>query len=183
MATNDFSISPEEEPIPVYVYFISASDATKIGIATDPQHRLAQLQTAHHALLEIILTLKCPNRDIALSLEKAFKSWYAPLHLMEEWYNVAPSKIASDIRLIARFSRDVLEIKQNANETEIRNLDRRFQANHDGTLFPVMLFRDMKRRERVVDALRRLADDLEDSSTPLHFEEDEYTTLDHGEDS
>lgn len=183
MANHIVPNPQEESPDPVFVYFISASDATKIGIASDPQRRLLQLQTAHHALLEIILTLKCANREVALSLEKAFKSWYAPLRLMEEWYNVAPSKIASDIRLIERFSRDVLEIRKNATDSEMRNLDRRFQAQHDGTLFPVSLFRDMKKREGVISALRLLADELEGEAMPLRFEEDEYTTLDTGEDA
>lgn len=105
---------------PYYVYFISAgSSPIKIGISNDPARRLNDLQTAHYEQLHLLYTISCNSEDHARNLERAFHRWYGEQCLLNEWFDILPDEISSDIELMYSLSQHVQSIQQYALPEEV----------------------------------------------------------------
>ncbi len=66
-----------------YVYLIQADKYHKIGIAGDPQSRLAQLQTGNPYQLKIV---SCYGFQDALIVEKSLHQAYSKFNVRNEWF-------------------------------------------------------------------------------------------------
>lgn len=62
----------------------------KIGIASDPEKRIASLQTGSARRLKILSYFDTPNREIAKKFEVAFHKYYESKRLAGEWFDVDP---------------------------------------------------------------------------------------------
>ncbi len=73
--------------LPSFVYFIAnrGQGTVKIGISTDPEKRLSQLQTSNHDQLEILAVMEADERTEGL-LHRRFKSH----RLSGEWFTLSP---------------------------------------------------------------------------------------------
>lgn len=81
-----------------YVYFISgAGTPIKIGMSNAPYERLAALQTAHWARLEILALM-----EGGIDLEVEMHRCFAALRLEGEWFARAP-KLERHIEWVRRF--------------------------------------------------------------------------------
>lgn len=76
------------EAITSWVYFIQQGyrGPVKIGMADNPTHRLAHLQTASPHKLTLIAKIGCNGRDKANTLEKQLHSKFKPYRLKGEWF-------------------------------------------------------------------------------------------------
>lgn len=84
-----------------YLYFMfSGIQFCKIGISDDPNIRVTDLQTGNPETLSILGTVECVDRDSAVRMETAFHTFYSQLHVRDEWFEVSPGKVLSDINLI-----------------------------------------------------------------------------------
>lgn len=70
-----------------HVYVIVAGDKLKIGIATDPRHRAAQLRTASAVPLVLMRTV-CTDK--AARIETVLHERYADHRIRREWFDAAP---------------------------------------------------------------------------------------------
>lgn len=64
--------------------------AVKVGIAKNPEHRLAQLKTGSPFEMDIACVLALPNRDMALGIEQSFHKLNAEQRLKGEWFDLHP---------------------------------------------------------------------------------------------
>ena len=62
----------------------------KIGIASDPEKRIASLQTGSPRPLKILAVFDTPNREIARKFEAAFHRHYDDERLAGEWFDIDP---------------------------------------------------------------------------------------------
>jgi hypothetical protein len=62
----------------------------KIGIASNPEKRIASIQTGSPRRLKILTYFDTPNRDIAKKFETAFHNHYQAKRLAGEWFDVDP---------------------------------------------------------------------------------------------
>lgn len=71
-----------------FVYIIQRGfGSIKIGVAKDPESRLAQLQTGNFRRLHLIAKIPQPSRDAAFRLEKMFHQALTPWRLSNgEWF-------------------------------------------------------------------------------------------------
>lgn len=63
---------------------------SKVGIASDPEKRMATLQTAHFQRLVLAGSWTCPDREIARALEASFHATQSKSRLSGEWFDIAP---------------------------------------------------------------------------------------------
>jgi len=63
----------------------------KIGIADNPQTRLAALQTGNPSKLEVAFSFCVPSRLLATEFERAFHQLYKDQNLMGEWFDMHPA--------------------------------------------------------------------------------------------
>lgn len=77
----------------VYVIGFDLDKApSKVGIATDPVRRMANLQTAHHQRLVIGGFWETPDREMARALEAAFHETQEDSRLSGEWFDLTPAQ-------------------------------------------------------------------------------------------
>jgi hypothetical protein len=85
-----------EKQMTAYVYFIEESDSykkpkpVKIGLASDPQKRLANLQVGNSCELKLVLSLPCKDPDEAGKLERSLH-WIAGkrfTRIRGEWFQI-----------------------------------------------------------------------------------------------
>ena len=62
----------------------------KIGIAANPESRIASLQTGSPRPLKILTYFDTPNREIAKKFESAFHKHYEAQRLAGEWFDIDP---------------------------------------------------------------------------------------------
>lgn len=79
-----------------YVYFIEETDSyrkpkpVKIGLANDPQKRMADLQIGNSSELKLILSIPCSDSEEAGKLERSLQ-WIAQKrfsHMRGEWFQI-----------------------------------------------------------------------------------------------
>lgn len=68
------------------VYFISDGEFLKIGIASDLDRRLTQLQTGNARELTVVSVIECRDMDEARSLEGFLHDRLARLNVLNEWF-------------------------------------------------------------------------------------------------
>ena len=89
-----------------YVYFIQefrlaksqAKSPVKIGIAKDPDKRLACMQTGNASELKIIAKIGPFDRDRARLIEKAFHGCFAKQRIGGEWFS---GKVANRLVMLS----------------------------------------------------------------------------------
>lgn len=62
----------------------------KVGISSNPDKRLASLQTANPFPLVLLTTFYCPTRGMAKELEACFHETQSNRRLSGEWFDIAP---------------------------------------------------------------------------------------------
>lgn len=68
------------------VYFITDGDFIKIGIASDLDRRVRQLQTGNPRLLTVMAVIKCRSMDEARDLETFLHRSLSDLNILNEWF-------------------------------------------------------------------------------------------------
>lgn len=68
-----------------YVYLITDGTYTKVGISSDPQKRLAALQTANPKKLSIAHTVKLMSKESASLLESGLHQYFEKARVSGEW--------------------------------------------------------------------------------------------------
>lgn len=124
MADTTYSSAPAQTSQSTFVYFISSgSTPIKIGVSNDPAARLSELQTAHYQKLHLLYTVECASRAQAFELEKAFHRWYDEKRIRNEWYDLTPAQITSDVNLLMTLSRSVVGIYQHVSPEQAEQLE------------------------------------------------------------
>ena len=71
-----------------YVYFIQAGyGAIKVGMAKNPEKRLADMQVSSSKPLRIVAKFPMPDRERARCLEKELHGLFADERIRGEWFN------------------------------------------------------------------------------------------------
>lgn len=84
------------EQLDHYVYVLCRVDGNtrtgpvKVGMASDPDKRLRNLQTASPFKIEQVFCFGCPNKDIARELERSFHEVQSEHRLHGEWFDLEP---------------------------------------------------------------------------------------------
>lgn len=79
-----------------FVYIIAHIDRNrpkapvKIGISSNPEGRLRNLQTSNPRKLVLLAAFLCPTRDIAKALETGFHTVKSRHRLAGEWFEMEP---------------------------------------------------------------------------------------------
>ena len=76
------------------LYLITTEDAVpvKVGIATDPAHRFASIQSCNFVLLRLHRFWWLPGRQISARIESGFKKHFSARCVRGEWFDVPLSK-------------------------------------------------------------------------------------------
>lgn len=97
---SDSTFFESSKQASAYVYLIQAeSGPVKIGIATDPNRRLSELQTANYELLTLLYRLECNSLTDAQQLETVLHRRYAQQRIRGEWFDSDPRNIIEDIEM------------------------------------------------------------------------------------
>lgn len=97
---SDSTFFESSKQASAYVYLIQAeSGPVKIGIATDPNRRLSELQTANYELLTLLYRLECNSLTDAQQLETVLHRRYAQQRIRGEWFDSDPINIIEDIEM------------------------------------------------------------------------------------
>ncbi|OYV96661.1 MAG: hypothetical protein B7Z73_00330 [Planctomycetia bacterium 21-64-5] len=93
-----FREAPNDRPGELFVYFIEAREAlrVKIGVARDPQARLAQLQTASGARLSLLGRVRGGR-----AFEAALHQRFAELRIHGEWFHLTDGLRRAIARILA----------------------------------------------------------------------------------
>lgn len=62
----------------------------KVGISNNPKKRLATIQTACPFPVDLVYVFACPNREIALQMERMFHQTRRDKCLYGEWFDYSP---------------------------------------------------------------------------------------------
>jgi hypothetical protein len=79
-----------------YVYVIAKVEdekltgPVKVGITSEPNSRLASIQTACPFRIRIAYVFEAPNREIARHIERGFHETQVKAHLHGEWFDYHP---------------------------------------------------------------------------------------------
>lgn len=83
-----------DKPCLVYVMAKSGPDGmtspVKIGISSNPDSRLATIQTSCPFKIALAYVFECPNRDVAEHIERCFHETQRAERLSGEWFNYHP---------------------------------------------------------------------------------------------
>lgn len=87
----------------VYVITCGRETPCKVGVARDPNNRLASLQTGQPGKLAVRFLLWSPAATVANKIERAVHKALKKngAHVNGEWFKVKPSKAAESIRAVA----------------------------------------------------------------------------------
>lgn len=80
----------------MYVYVISDGSHVKIGIASDPQSRLVNLQVGNRLKLSLLHYKDCKCKRDATLLEQRLHQLYKKSHVTGEWFNVPPDEVIQE---------------------------------------------------------------------------------------
>lgn len=79
-----------------YVYLIApknGSAPTKVGLSSNPQRRLREIQTSNPTTLTLWATFGFPNRLVAQDAEQFVRLCYSDKSLGREWLDVRPAEV------------------------------------------------------------------------------------------
>jgi predicted GIY-YIG superfamily endonuclease len=84
----------------LYVIARKSDDAglvgpVKVGISNNPKKRLATIQTACPFPVKLVYVFSCPNREIALQMERSFHTTRREKCLYGEWFDYSPREAVS----------------------------------------------------------------------------------------
>jgi predicted GIY-YIG superfamily endonuclease len=72
----------------VYVYFVSQQrdGRVKIGVSSDPDRRVKEMQTGNAKPLTVIARFPFPNRASAMAIERELHEKYSRFRVSGEWF-------------------------------------------------------------------------------------------------
>ena len=76
----------------IYIFARPAQNIVKVGISSNPEARLRQVQTGSPDRLSIYATLVFPNRRAAQDVERAFHDVLDLSRMCGEWFGIAPDR-------------------------------------------------------------------------------------------
>jgi len=111
----------------MYVYIMRAGDKCKIGKASNPERRLAELQTGNPQRIRLLACIPCKSEKHALELERVAHRLFRHDGMRGEWFHFS--------RRLRRF---VETARMAADESEQarrlgQQLDKQFLAVMEGT--------------------------------------------------
>tara|TARA_R110002051_G_scaffold214662_1_gene279462 strand:+ start:1146 stop:1442 length:297 start_codon:yes stop_codon:yes gene_type:complete len=82
----------------MYVYFIQSGNSkkrnpVKIGVAKNPERRLAVLQTGNPEVLKLLVVIKCNNRAEAYAIENHLHTSLKKRNIRGEWFYACMRRI------------------------------------------------------------------------------------------
>jgi predicted GIY-YIG superfamily endonuclease len=82
----------------MYVYFIQSGDSkkrnpVKIGVARNPERRLAALQTGNPEELKLLVVIECDSRTEAYAIESHLHKTLAKRNIRGEWFYACMRRI------------------------------------------------------------------------------------------
>jgi len=77
----------------MHVYIIQSGDYSKVGLANNPQSRLAALQTANPQALKLIYSKPFASRKDAKKAEAAMHKKFGYCRVQGEWFKTDPEKL------------------------------------------------------------------------------------------
>jgi len=84
-----------------FVYIIQAeSGPVKIGMTTNCEQRLSDLQVANYELLTLLFRIECESVGQATEIEQSLHERYQSQRIRGEWFDVSPNEIIPDIQLL-----------------------------------------------------------------------------------
>ena len=98
----------------IRVYAIVSATALKIGMTTNMELRLSDLQSANSHSLRVVAILDCENADDAFSLEAMLHRYFQSNRLSGEWFNITPD----DFLRVAELIRDSSQLQHVAISAE-----------------------------------------------------------------
>lgn len=101
-----------------YVYAVNSPECphlVKIGLSTNPESRLKQLQTGNPHRLELIWTFPCADMSAA---EDAFHRTFERFRKVGEWFDLAPNDSPEHIGLFLTF----VAARHLAEDSDIREM-------------------------------------------------------------
>lgn len=108
----------------MYVYFIRAAHAVKIGKAIDPEKRMAELQIGCPHRMHLVAKIKCKSHLHAFSTESHFHRVCKKWHIHGEWFH-------ADGRVKRTIERIQLELYRAADAEEpLSELGRELNAEY-----------------------------------------------------
>jgi hypothetical protein len=76
-----------------FVYIVSSTrHYFKVGVARNPEQRLASLQTGNPEALHIEALIKCPSEKAAYGLESVLHRRFVRRHMRNEWFKFSKTK-------------------------------------------------------------------------------------------
>lgn len=105
-----------------FAYLIRAgkTDNYKIGISSNTQSRLVNLQTAHYEKLSILTTSKFETRFIALEFEAELHNNYKGFNTIGEWFRFSNEQIIDIKKLFKSEVSEVILLRARICELEAR---------------------------------------------------------------
>lgn len=159
-----------------YVYLIkskySYTEVYKIGIANDPQSRLAQLQTGNPYKLEII---SCYGFEDASMVEKSLHQAYKSQRLQGEWFELNTVQVGQFETICDLLGGRPAFFDGNATDDEIEEeddvllddglrIEKRYSASGELRGYA---FREKNKNRRLVKFVRRGTEEFEQLSKGL----------------
>lgn len=83
----------ETQTVQIYVVQFGDNNIFKIGISSDPNRRLIDMQTASPYLLSIIYIAEFEDRERAQTMEHLFHNWFKNKQMYGEWFEVKSGEI------------------------------------------------------------------------------------------
>jgi len=81
---------------PVHVYVASDGQRVKIGVASNPEHRMRQLRTAA-PLVALVHSREFSNRAGAVATERALHATFSGHRVAGEWFAVDPAEVVATL--------------------------------------------------------------------------------------
>ena len=110
------------------IYFILAKDTVKIGVATDMEERIKDMQTGNPYPLKILYSLPATTK-MAYRLESQLHLIFENIQLHGEWFAATPALLGfienirmGDLRLPLSWIASYCEIKKPPNEILTKNI-------------------------------------------------------------
>lgn len=81
-------VPDKNEVVPAFVYFVTDGEFVKIGVAEDPDKRIAGIQTGNPRKLEFLALIPCESKKMAHRVEYTLHQIYRRFKKNGEWYSI-----------------------------------------------------------------------------------------------
>lgn len=78
---------------PCYVYLIKCGEFTKIGVATKPESRLAELQVGNPFAISLLKMWKLHSKENAFRVERTLHKTLSKFRALGEWFRLPPEEL------------------------------------------------------------------------------------------